>query len=223
MSKRYRLVIFDWDGTLMDSSEYIAHCVQAAAKDLDLPVPPVTRVKEGIGLGYEAHLRQLFPEHMDTLDIQHFNTRYQYHFHQADPFTLPTLFPGAEGMLRELKERGYLLAVATGMQSHNLETILAKLQLQSRFDVTRCADQTCSKPHPQMLKEILSVLSISAHDALMVGDTVFDMCMAKNAGVDRLAVSYGTHPVEKLQAYHPVCVVDTVQDVLLFLEEGLEA
>ncbi len=199
MSNGYRLLVFDWDGTLMDSEARIVACVQAAATDLELTVPSDAEARNIIGLGLREAVTTLFPGADDDL-IARMVAQYRHHFLHVNQ-TPSQLFANADRVVRALAEQDYLLAVATGKGRQGLDQVLVDTGFAQLFHATRCADETRSKPHPEMLLQILDELGMEADQALMIGDTEYDMQMAANAGVDGLAVSYGVHDVERLSRY----------------------
>lgn len=214
----YQLVIFDWDGTLMDSAQKIANCIIASARDAGLAPPSETTAKSIIGLGLVEAMQQLFPS-ASAADIKRVIEAYRYHFVAGD-VTEQALFSGVEQGLNELQETGALLAVATGKSRAGIERVFADCDLRQHFVVTRCADETRSKPHPQMLHEILDFTSIDADKAIMVGDTTFDMDMAANAGITGLGAAYGVHTEQMLRESQAVEVKHSFSDLLAWLLDG---
>ena len=207
----YQLLIFDWDGTLMDSEARIVACMEAACTDLKLPRPGKVAVRNIIGLGLEEAVHALFPnEHPAT--HRRLVERYRHHFLVADTTPSP-LFPGVHTMLEELERHGYWLAIATGKGRAGLRKVLQESGLEKRFLATRCADETASKPNPSMIHELLDELGVEAEQALMIGDTEYDLQMARNAGTRALAVSYGVHSRERLLQYRPVACVDSIGEL----------
>ncbi len=206
-----RLVIFDWDGTLMDSAAKIVNCFSQAARDVGLDPPPEEAVRNIIGLGLREAFDTLFPGTAEPLRAN-LVERYRLHFLELDT-TPMRLFPGVEAGLMELRERGHVLAVATGKARRGLSRVLAETGLDRLFAVTRCADEARSKPHPQMLRDILAHTRIAAGDALMVGDTVYDIQMARQASMETVAVSYGVHAKARLLEESPVTCLDCFEDV----------
>ena len=192
----YRLIVFDWDGTLMNSTADIAYAIQAACRDLELPVPDTAAASWVIGLSLERALYSVVP---DLTESQRplFLDRYRYHFLRRDPHL--ELFDGVQNLLDTLRERSLTLAVATGKSRVGLDRTLTATGLKDYFAITRCADETFGKPHPAMLQEIMQHLYIEPHEVVMVGDTSHDLDMAANAGVHGLGVSYGAHTVEHLK------------------------
>jgi len=208
MSKRrYALIVFDWDGTLIDSAATIVECIQAASRDLHLPVPPPQRASHVIGLGLHDALRIAVPE-LAAEQTMAFVARYRAHFLAREDAM--RLFEGVEDVLGALRARGHRLAIATGKSRRGLERALDASGLREHFVASRCADETHPKPHPAMLNELLAALGVEARDALMIGDTSHDLAMAREAKVDAVAVSYGAHPESALRAYQPVACVGSV-------------
>jgi len=214
MPKRFELLVFDWDGTLMDSAGAIVASIQASCRDLGLPVPERERASHVIGLGLKDALSYAVPE-LPPSDYGKLAERYRHHYLARDPDI--ELFPGVREMLAALREQGHVLAVATGKSRVGLERVLEATQLKQYFDASRCADETHSKPHPAMLQELMQGLLIDAEATLMIGDTAHDLQMAVNAGVRALAVSYGAHPRESLTALSPLACIDTPQDLAPWL------
>ena len=217
MQKRFELLAFDWDGTLMDSAGAIIASIQASCSDLGLPVPTRERAAHVIGLGLKDALSYAVPE-LPTSDYGKLAERYKYHFLARDPDI--ELFPGMREMLIELKEEGHILAVATGKSRAGLNRVLQATQLAQYFDASRCADETHSKPHPAMLHELMQELCITPEATLMIGDTGHDLQMAVSAGVAALAVSYGAHPRAGLIAFNPLACIDAPEDLAPWLKKN---
>ncbi|MEH6707954.1 MAG: HAD-IA family hydrolase [Alloalcanivorax venustensis] len=211
----YQLVIFDWDGTVMDSTGRIIACMHQAGADLCLPVLEDDAVREIIGLGLPEALRTLYPGIGDR-DLERMRERYAVHFVAAEA-SPSRLYPGARETLAALRTAGLRLAVATGKSRKGLDRVWASSGLGDSFDASRCADETHSKPHPAMVTELLTELGVAPERALVVGDTSFDLQMARDAGVDRVAVSYGAHPVDRLMNFHPLAVIDALPQLLPLL------
>ena len=216
--KYYDAVIFDWDGTLMDSTGTIVRSIQMACADLDLPVPDRQRASWVIGLSLESALYHVAPD-LQAEDLDHFVARYKHHFFQRDQ-EMP-LFDGVPPLLQALREQRVKLAVATGKGRLGLNRVLATSQLEGYFDMTRCADESHGKPHPGMLYDIIGQLGLDPEHVLMVGDTTHDVLMAHNAGVDSLAVSYGAHDVPTLQEANPTVLVHSVAEMHDWLSRRL--
>jgi phosphoglycolate phosphatase len=200
------LFVFDWDGTLIDSAAKIVGCMQLAALDMQLEQLEAKVIKDIIGLGLPEAIQTLYPL-LELKAVLEYKQRYSDHFVAADQVLCP-LFPGAFETLSALKSQGHQIAVATGKSRRGLARALAQQGWESLFDATRCADETASKPDPRMLREILVELDVLPSGAVMIGDTEFDMAMAKAASVSRIAVTYGAHEVERLQRYEPDLCID---------------
>lgn len=214
MPKQYELLIFDWDGTLMDSAGIIVDSIQQACADLGIPVPDERACRQIIGLGLVQALQTLLPD-LSEGDYPRLVERYRHHYLGRDA-EIP-LFAGVQEGIRDLHDAGFMLAVATGKSMKGLERALDHSRLRPYFTATRCADQTHSKPHPAMVEEILDELAFETHQALVIGDTSHDMLMAANAGVDRLGVTYGAHLPEDLHSHGPVAVLDSFAEVKAWL------
>jgi phosphoglycolate phosphatase len=191
----YDLVIFDWDGTLMDSTRVIARSLQAACRDIGCNVPTEEEALFVIGLNIADTLKKVVPD-LDRDAQARLAERYRFHF-LAGEHEAP-LFEGVREMLADLRGRGRRLAVATGKARRGLERVLEQTGLKSSFEATRCADEGFAKPHPGMLLMLLEMTGVEPARALMVGDTTHDLELASNAGVDAIAVSYGAHGEELL-------------------------
>lgn len=206
MNTPYALIVFDWDGTLMDSQARIVDCLQAAFADLGRPVPSRAAAADVIGLGLDEAMARLWPE-AGPDERQLVAGHYRRHFLGGHP-TASALFPDARETLEWLRGAGYLLAVATGKSRRGLDQSLDESGLRDLFHATRCADETLSKPHPQMLLELMDELGVAPAATLMVGDTEYDLLMAANAGAGALAVCYGVHAPERLRALGPLGCLD---------------
>jgi phosphoglycolate phosphatase len=217
MARRYDLIVFDWDGTLMDSTAVIAGSIQAACRDLGLSAPDDERARHVIGLDLEQALRLAVPD-APTSMYGPLVERYRHHFLAQDK-AIP-LFGGAHETVAALHDAGHLLAVATGKSRMGLDRALASTGLLAYFHATRTADQTFSKPHPAMLLELMDELAVEAGRTLMVGDTTHDVQMAQNAGVDAVAVGYGAHPPEQLDALAPLALVKDFAELRAWLRQN---
>ena len=208
--RRYDLVVFDWDGTLFDSTTLIVRCMQAACRDLDLTVPSDADAAYVIGLGLHDALQYavpgLAPERYPEL-----GRRYRHHYFARQHELV--LFPGTLEMLQSLKERNHGLAVATGKSRRGLDEALAHAQLACLFDATRTADETAGKPHPLMLQELMAELGAEPGRTLMIGDTTHDLQLAVNAGTDRVAVSFGAHDTQALHEHGPLFVAHSTREL----------
>lgn len=214
--KQYDLIVFDWDGTLMDSTSAIVKCIQGAARDLGLPVPREEAASHVIGLGLHEAMQAVMPN-IDPSYYPKMVERYRFHFLTRDHEL--KLFPGVAAMLDELASHAYFLAVATGKSRVGLNRAMNAVGLLSRFHATRCADETFSKPHPAMLQELTRELGQEIRRTVMIGDTTHDLMMANNAGAHGIAVQYGAHPVDQLHACHPVYSAATVEELHQWLTE----
>ena len=214
MPRRFDLLVFDWDGTLMDSAACIAESLQSACKDLSLPVPSDRAARYVIGLGLNDALAHIVPA-VPASEYPRIVERYRHHFLQRDGGTI--LFSGAAEMLQELREAGHLLAVATGKSRRGLERALEATGVAAHFHATRCADEGHSKPDPGMLYRLFEQVEIAPERALMIGDTTHDMQMARAAGVARLAVAHGAHESCDLIAYEPLACVNDCAELKAWL------
>ncbi len=210
MNKRYDLIVFDWDGTVMDSTAIIATSIQSACRDLGLPVPSDDDARHVIGLGLVQALQHAVPNAKES-EYEELVVRYRHHF-LALGEAIP-LFEGAREAIIELHEAGYLLAVATGKNRNGLNRALDSSGLGKYFHSTRTADQTFSKPNPAMLLELMDELMIDAERVLMVGDTTHDLQMAINAGVDAVGVTHGAHPEDQLRALAPLALLNDFHEL----------
>jgi phosphoglycolate phosphatase len=203
---KYSLIVFDWDGTIIDSTGTIAECIQRAAAGMGLPVPHDERARHVIGLGLHDSLRHAVPE-LPSSRYNDFVALYRKYF-LAREDTMK-LFPGMLELLSALREK-HRLAVATGKSRRGLDRALDAGGLREYFSASRCADETHPKPHPAMLLELMGELNVSREQALMIGDTSHDLEMARAAGVDALGVTYGAHREAGLRACAPLDCFSTV-------------
>lgn len=201
-----QLLIFDWDGTLCDSLSRIVAAIRSSAEAFELPVPSEQASRDIIGLGLREALAALFPGLSDR-KIDGLRQRYAEYYISQDQEPSP-LYPRVRETLLELKEAGFRMAVATGKSRKGLDRVLAGLDMSDFFDASRCADETCSKPDPLMLMELTRYFGVEAHDSLMVGDTTYDMEMARNARMPRVGVTYGAHDPQRLHRYQPIALLD---------------
>lgn len=211
---RYPLIVFDWDGTLFDSATVIADCIIDAARDMRLRAPDRSTASHVIGLGLNDSLRHALPD-LAPERYPDFLLLYRKYFLEREDSL--TLFAGIVELLEELKARGHHLAVATGKPRRGLDRSLASSKLAAIFTATRCGDETRSKPDPAMLLELMEEMGMPASDLLMIGDTSHDLQMAKNAGVDALAVTYGAHPEAALRGHGPRACVTSVPELRQWL------
>ena len=206
---KYRLLVFDWDGTIIDSASSIAECICLAAGDLGLEVPTKEQASHVIGLGLQDALRLavpgLMPEH-----VTEFVERYRHHFRACEGSM--DIFAGMRELIESL-HGARILGIATGKSRRGLDRSLDATGLKPFFRASRCADETHPKPHPAMLLELMAELEIPAEGALMIGDTSHDLDMARAAGVDALAVTYGAHAEEGLRSCKPRACVASVPEL----------
>ena len=217
MRKRFELLVFDWDGTLMDSTALIVASLQAACSDLGLPVPTDERAQHIIGLGLHDALAHVLPG-VAPAEYPRVAERYGHHFRLRDPET--PLFAGAEATLRELAAAGHRLAIATGKSRRGLDRALGQTGLAPLFAATRCGDESASKPDPGMLIDLMRLLGTAPGKTLMIGDTTHDLQMAINAGVPAVAAAYGAHPRGQLAALQPLACLDRPQELWHWLKHS---
>lgn len=202
---KYSVIIFDWDGTLMDSLDKIVHAMQQAARVNQLPAPSEQAIRNIVGLSLEVAMTRLFPTH--SAEIQSaVRTAYREQYRLSTEHPSP-LYPGVKDWLQSLKQQGYTLAIATGKGRNGLNRVLSSSELTDLFTITYCADEANSKPDPLMLHKILENLNIEAQQALMIGDSSYDLEMANNANIDCIGVDYGVHTVDVLKQYNPIAIL----------------
>ncbi len=207
-----RLIIFDWDGTLMDSEAHIVASMHGAMDNMGIERLPVTDISNIIGLGMREALDTLFPAQAANDDFAHdFVAAYREYFFAEDADQ--GFFGGAMQVLEAMRQRGLLLAVATGKSRRGLQMALQQHGLEKYFDATRCADETASKPDPLMLDEILQTLSVAPEQAVMIGDTEYDMGMAASAGTHAIAANYGVHESSRLLRYSLLGSLESITDL----------
>ena len=207
----YELLVFDWDGTLMDSHARIVSCLRSAVAAVGLEPRSDSELRDIIGLGLDEAMQRLFPG-IGERDAQRLIASYREHFlHLSD---IPeSLFEGVGEILETLAAEGHMLAVATGKSRAGLNRALRGTGLAQRFHATRCADETWSKPHPRMLEEIILETGVDSEATLMIGDTEFDLEMARNAGAASLGVTYGAHDASRLARHGPVACIDDIREL----------
>jgi phosphoglycolate phosphatase len=210
---KYGLIVFDWDGTLVDSHSAIAECMQEASRELGLAIPERERATHVIGLGLHDAMRIVAPE-LAPQRYPEFIDAYRRNFLAREDAMRP--FPGVTELLDTLRQSS-VLAIATGKSRRGLDRALQATGLAGRFHASRCADETQPKPHPAMLLELTAELNFSPQEALMVGDTSHDLRMAAAAGVDAVAVSYGAHARDGLLACGPLGCVASVEELRQWL------
>ena len=216
MPADYKLIIFDWDGTLMDSAQHIVDNMLQAIEALGLPKREPEAISELIGLGLQDAFSRLFPDldPQQTIDLL---TQYRQGYVKV-PQDGSLLFSGVRETLDELREQGYLLAVATGKSRAGLDRALSQTGIGDYFCMTRCADESADKPHPQMLFDILKYTEYDENNALMVGDTEYDMHMARNASMHGVGVDCGVHATARLHDSGARIVLPSVADLPRWLD-----
>ncbi|MEE3239820.1 MAG: HAD-IA family hydrolase [Pseudomonadota bacterium] len=213
------LFIFDWDGTLADSREQIVESMQATIDGLNLPKRSDQQCADMIGLGLQQTAEALYPA-MDSADYQTFAAHYSAHYARLkDKHGATRFFPDALETLAELKSRGHALAVATGKSRRGLDRLLVSDGLEAMFVATRTADQTASKPDPMMLQQLLDETGTSLADAVMIGDTSYDLEMAQRIGMVSIGVDWGMHSVECLAANAPVSILSGFDQLLFWASD----
>lgn len=213
---KYSLVIFDWDGTLSDSTGRIVDSMRMAAAHVGLRVAPDSDIQNIIGLGLPEAIQTVWPE--ITIEQMPLMREAYARCFVYDSSVPMALFPGATDMLAKLSEQGRQLAVATGKSRKGLDRILADLDMTTAFHFTRCADETQSKPHPLMLSQILEAAGVSAKEALMVGDTTYDLQMAATIGMATVGMSHGAHDERRLQACGPEVICHSIDELSNWIE-----
>lgn len=214
-SARFRLVIFDWDGTLMDSTGQIVRCLQLAADDVGIVRPSDYDAAQIIGLALPEALARLWPDEAGAIR-ERVREQYAHHYIKGTGGH-SRLFDHAEELLATLQEQGRLLAIATGKNRPGLSRVLDQTGIGHRFHATRCADEARGKPHPEMLLQLLHELRVAPEEAVMIGDTSFDMEMAANAGMARIGLRHGAHAPEQLTVWEPLHLVDDLQQLAVCL------
>jgi len=214
---RFRLVVFDWDGTLADSTALIASAIQRACHDLGEPIPDPARARHVIGLGLADALAHVAPA-LPRERYAELAARYRYHYMIADA-EIP-LFAGVSEMLSELEERSVLLAIATGKSRAGLDRALEHQGIARHFVATRCADEGPPKPNPDMLLHLIDLVGAKPASTLMIGDTTHDLELARNAGVAALAVSYGAHDSSHFAPFAPLATLDSVAALRAWLRQN---
>ncbi|MEX8497624.1 MAG: HAD family hydrolase [Leptothrix ochracea] len=213
----FDLIVFDWDGTLCDSTALIVRCIQAACRDLGVPEPTDRAAAQVIGLSLGNALREAVPS-LDDARYTQLVERYRHHYFGNNHGV--ALFDGVLDMLATLRARHHWLAVATGKSRRGLSEALQACGLNAVFDATRTAEETASKPHPMMLLELMREFGADPERTLMIGDTSHDLLLAANAGVAAVAVSYGAHDAASLAALNPRHLAHDVADLHQWLREN---
>lgn len=212
-----KLLVFDWDGTLMDSQQEIISCFQWACRDLGMEQPTASDVKNIIGLGMREAIARLFPN-LDTPERQSDVVERYRHYYFSPQKPPSALFDGVFDMLKSLHQ-DYLLAVATGKGRRGLDGVLQQTGLDEVFHFSRCVDEAHSKPHPQMLEDVMEYLGAMPDETLMIGDTEYDLQMANNAGVASVGVGCGSHEKSRLLQHNPLIVLDHTNELDNWLKQ----
>jgi len=216
MADKIKLIVFDWDGTLMDSEAQIVACLHAAIADLGLEPMEDDTVKDVIGLGLREAIDALVPGRDERFQ-QTFVEHYRKYWFQSEA---SQLFEGVRDVLDTLVQQQLLLGVATGKARRGLQRVLEETGLAACFHATRCSDEARSKPHPQMLLDIMAKLDVLPGETLMVGDTEYDMEMATNAGAAKIAVRTGVHSEERLNRHAPLVCLERLTDMPAWMAEA---
>lgn len=216
MQKVFDLIVFDWDGTLMDSEAHIITSMQLAFSDTGMAAVTDASVRNIIGLGMREAVAALLPG-VGSESYETIIDRYRYHFFADDPCEP---FEGAGEVLEDLYDQGYLLAVATGKGRRGMDRALKSSGFGKYFVESRCADETCSKPDPQMLNEIMEILDVSLDKTLMIGDTEYDLEMANAAGIASLGVDYGAHERDRLLECNPLDCLMSIRELPEWLQKN---
>ena len=212
--RRFDLIVFDWDGTIVDSTAMIAGCIRSAASDLGLVVPTLEQASHVIGLGLLDALSHAVPG-LATERAEEFSARYRHHYLACEPEIV--LFDGMRAMLDDLRASGVPLAVATGKTRRGLARAFESTGLGSVFAASRCADESQSKPHPAMLLELAAEVDVDPQRMLMIGDTSHDLQMAAAAGAASVGVTYGAHLHAHLAAHAPLALLNSVLQLSAWL------
>lgn len=208
--KKYKLFIFDCDGTLIDSKSMMAYAIKEVAHALNLREVHENKISKYTGMGLPETVRNLFPE----VDFELFHQTF-HNFYTAEKLS-QNFFPETTTILQKLKSAGATLAMATNIIRKKTNLFLQVSNLADIFSTNRCGDDAFLKPHPEVVLSILNELRINANDAVMIGDSVYDMQLAQNAGVDAIAVAYGNANVQKLMTYRPVAFIHHIREILNF-------
>lgn len=206
------IYIFDWDGTLSDSVGRIVESVNVAAARVGLPQRTREEIRDIVGLGLREAIAALYP-HIDQQYIEALRAAYAEHYLETDSVAPSPFFPGAREVVEGLVNAGHYVAVATGKSRRGLDRVMQQHGVSGLFHATRCADESGSKPHPRMLLEILEELDGDIGEAMMIGDTEFDMEMAHAIGMPRVAVSYGAHHPDRLRRWSPLACLDSLMQL----------
>jgi phosphoglycolate phosphatase len=211
ISRAIKAVIFDWDGTVVDSVEHITDCLHHAATSIGFPALSREAYRDIIGLGLAEALRRLYPD-INKDQMVAMREAYSTHF-MATSASHQRVFPGMTDILQDLHNSGRHCAVATGKSRRGLNLALESSQLAPWFHITRCADETRSKPDPAMLIEILNHLELEPQDAVMIGDTSYDLQMAHAIGMPSIGVRWGVHSDAVMAPFKPIAIVSDANEL----------
>ena len=210
MTKKYKVIIFDWDGTIVNSTGLIVRAIKEAALTKGITIDDERKIFSVIGLGLSQAFYKLF-NYLSKQEIKELEGLYKDSY--LKNINEVSLFDGIEFGIKDLHRRGYNLAIATGKSRRGLDIALSKSGLESLFEVTKTIDECFSKPHPQMVNEILDFYIVEKNEALIIGDSTYDLEMANNAGIDSLGVTFGARSNEDLVKYKPKAIADNVYEV----------
>jgi phosphoglycolate phosphatase len=215
MKNRFDLIVFDWDGTLINTIDWIVHCLQDAGQQYGLTMPAPQAAKDVIGLCIDNAVAALYPD-ADSATQQQIVTHYSQTYFSKQ-LSQNDFFPGVYEMLIQLKQSGHQLAVATGKTRQGLDKALAATETQNVFSITRCADETASKPNPKMLHEIMDYTQTLPERTVMVGDSIHDLEMANNANIPSIGVTCGANDQASLLKYNPLFCMSKPTELLNFI------
>lgn len=213
---KYKLFVFDWDGTLMDSEAKIVSCMHSTIQDMGFESRTNDQVRNIIGLGFKEALTVLYPDKSDL--YEQFVEQYRVYFLDESSEASP-LFSHVELLLELLNKHSYYMAVATGKGRRGLDKVLKDSNLGQYFHVTRCADETFSKPNPQMLNEIMDFVGVQPHETVMIGDTEYDLNMALNANCDSIGIAHGVHDESRLQDCKPIEMFSDIKELYHWVDK----
>lgn len=212
MLERYKVVIFDWDGTVMDSIGHIVACIQAAANEYQLKIPTEQDVRDIIGMSLPNAFEKLFADNKLHL-FDDFRIAYKDFYH-SDQNSHSTIYAHLPELIQQLAQKGKNLAVATGKGRNGLDAVLISSGLEKYFRYSRTSDEAQSKPHPDMLIQIMTYFGVAPHECVMIGDSIHDLNMARNAQMDGIGVTFGAHSREKLEETRPKAIIDSYEELL---------
>jgi phosphoglycolate phosphatase len=218
---RFRLIVFDCDGTLVDSQATIVAAMRETFDGLGLPAPSAARTRRVVGLSLDEAIARLLPDPDDTDVLRRGVELYKHAFMAARqrPDHTEPLFPGVAETLAALNHPRVCLGIATGKSRRGLDATLARHDLAGHFVTLQTADQGPGKPHPRMLRDAMADVGARPEETILIGDTVFDMEMAANAGTAALGVAWGYHEPDELHAAGARRVLDDMAEIPPALRE----